>query len=87
MFSKFDTQIQNEELDYEPTDADLMEHSDWLDSIEDMELDTANVELKSIAGLQYESLDLLEDDFDGCDDGYYQDYELMGEFASTDEES
>ena len=32
MFSKFDTQIQNEELDYEPTDADLMEHSDWLDS-------------------------------------------------------
>ena len=33
-FSKFDTQIQIEETDYEPTAADLAELDVWLDEVE-----------------------------------------------------
>ena len=37
-FSKFDTQVQIEELAYEPTEADLAEMEEWLDEMEELDI-------------------------------------------------
>ena len=37
-FSKFDTQVQIEELVYEPTEADLAEMEEWLDEMEELDI-------------------------------------------------
>jgi hypothetical protein len=37
-FSKFDTQIQIEETDYEPTAADLADMEAWLNDIEKLDV-------------------------------------------------
>jgi|TARA_R110000824_G_scaffold171512_1_gene349187 hypothetical protein len=55
-YSKFDTQVQAEEIyEYEPTAADLAELDEWIDELE-IELDrydTINRELDELEDVEY----------------------------------
>ena len=46
-FSKFDTQTQIEEVDFEPTAADLVELDAWIDEL-DAELDDYDVMVQEL---------------------------------------
>ena len=50
-FSKFDTQTQIEEVDFEPTAADLVELDTWIDELDaelDAELDDYDVMVQEL---------------------------------------
>ena len=90
MFSKFDSQINCEEIcDYEPTSADWEEYHNWL---QDMEASTPTPEpeeefrLSAPEGWDDDDdddesiiLDRWEDSFDDLrDDEYYENYDFGG---------
>ena len=82
MFSKFDSQINCEEVsNYEPTSADWEEYHNWLQEMEastptpETELDLTLDPIEDDDSIE----DRWEDGFDDLrDDEYYEDYDFGG---------